>query len=104
MSRPSSRRSRAASQRSCSATAIAAPYIQELLDYRIRREEAIAEALRDGAVTPRELVDKLYSQTHPWLRQAAERNVTAHLLKLQAEGRAEPSGKGWISAERQGAG
>ena len=68
------------------------------------REEAIAEALRDGAVTPRELVDKLYSQTHPWLRQAAERNVTAHLLKLQAEGRAEPSGKGWIFAERHGAG
>lgn len=81
----------------------AAPYIQELLDYRIKREEAIAEALRDGPVTPRELVGKLYSQTHPWLRQAAERNVTAHLLKLQAEERAEPLGEGWISAESVGA-
>lgn len=76
-----------------------APYIQELLDYRIKREEAIAEALRDGPVTPRDLVDRLYSQTHPWLRQAAERNVTAHLLKLRAEGRAEPCGEGWISRE-----
>ncbi|HEV2512064.1 MBL fold metallo-hydrolase [Bosea sp. (in: a-proteobacteria)] len=76
-----------------------APYIQELLDYRIKREEAIAEALREAPVAPRDLVDRLYSQTHPWLRQAAERNVTAHLLKLQAEGRAEPQGKGWISRD-----
>jgi glyoxylase-like metal-dependent hydrolase (beta-lactamase superfamily II) len=74
-------------------------YIQELLDYRIKREEAIAEALREAPVIPSDLVDRLYSQTHPWLRQAAERNVTAHLLKLQAEGRAEPQGKGWISRE-----
>lgn len=77
-----------------------ATYIQELLDYRIKREEAIAEALHEAPVIPSDLVDRLYSQTHPWLRQAAERNVTAHLLKLQAEGRAEPQGKGWISRER----
>lgn len=74
-----------------------APYIQELLDYRIKREEAIADALRDGPHGPRDLVDRLYSQTHPWLRQAAERNVTAHLLKLQAEGRAARQGDGWVS-------
>lgn len=74
-----------------------APYIQELLDYRIKREEAIADALRDGPHVPRDLVDRLYSQTHPWLLQAAERNVTAHLLKLQAEGRAEQRGAGWVS-------
>jgi len=74
-----------------------APYIQELLGYRLKREEAIADALRDGPHSPRDLVDRLYSQTHPWLRQAAERNVTAHLLKLQAEGRAEPEGDSWVS-------
>ncbi|WP_332685509.1 MBL fold metallo-hydrolase [Bosea sp. (in: a-proteobacteria)] len=73
-----------------------APYIQELLDYRLKREEAIAAALREGPHGPRDLVDRLYSQTHPWLRQAAERNVTAHLLKLQSEGRAERQGERWV--------
>ena len=75
-----------------------APYIRELLDYRIKREEAIADALRDGPHGPRDLVDRLYSQTHPWLRQAAERNVTAHLFKLQAEGRAKLQDERWVSA------
>ncbi len=79
-----------------------APYIQELLDYRIKREEAIADALRDGPHVPRDLVDRLYSQTHPWLLQAAERNVTAHLFKLQAEGRAEQRGDGWVSGSDSG--
>lgn len=77
-----------------------APYIRELLEYRQRREEAIAEALGEGPHLPVELVDRLYSQTHPWLRQAAERNVTAHLLKLQAEGRAARQGDRWLPAAR----
>jgi glyoxylase-like metal-dependent hydrolase (beta-lactamase superfamily II) len=74
-----------------------APYIQELLDYRIKREEAIADVLREGLHRPHDLVDRLYSQTHPWLRQAAERNVLAHLIKLRSEGRATQLGQSWTS-------
>lgn len=79
-----------------------APYIRELLEHRQRREEAIAAALVAGPQMPIELVDRLYSQTHPWLRQAAERNVTAHLLKLLAEGRAERQGDRWAAGSDTG--
>jgi glyoxylase-like metal-dependent hydrolase (beta-lactamase superfamily II) len=74
-----------------------APYTQELLDHRLRREDAIDAALLTGPHRTWDLVNRLYSQTHPWLRQAAERNVTAHLLKLQLEGRAEQQGDAWVS-------
>ncbi|WP_457090617.1 hypothetical protein [Microvirga sp. P5_D2] len=40
-------------------------------------------------------MDRLYSKTRPWLRRAAERNVVAHLLKLQAEGLVGPDGEPW---------
>jgi glyoxylase-like metal-dependent hydrolase (beta-lactamase superfamily II) len=73
------------------------PYIEELLHYRLKRENAIAAALQNGPCGTWDLVDRLYSQTHPWLRQAAERNVTAHLLKLQLEGRVEQQGDSWVS-------
>ncbi|KAB0267840.1 MBL fold metallo-hydrolase [Microvirga brassicacearum] len=76
-----------------------APYVQELLDSRLKREDAIAAALLDGPHGTWDLVDRLYSQTHPWLRQAAERNVTAHLLKLRSEGRAEQHGEIWVSTD-----
>jgi glyoxylase-like metal-dependent hydrolase (beta-lactamase superfamily II) len=75
-------------------------YVQELLDYRLKRESAIAAALRNGPHGTWDLVNRLYSQTHPWLRQAAERNVTAHLLKLQLEGHAEQQGETWVSKSR----
>jgi glyoxylase-like metal-dependent hydrolase (beta-lactamase superfamily II) len=62
------------------------PYVEDLLASRIKREEAIARALQAGPLGTWDLVDTLYSKTDPWLRRAAERNVAAHLLKLQAEG------------------
>lgn len=71
------------------------PYVGELLDHRIKRENEIAAALADGPSGTWPLVDRLYSKTDPWLRRAAERNVLAHLLKLQAEGRAKLTGETW---------
>ncbi|MDU0338553.1 MBL fold metallo-hydrolase [Bosea rubneri] len=75
-----------------------APYIQELLDHRIKREEAIAETLRTGPFAAMDLVKELYSQTNPWLIRAAERNVVAHLQKLEQEGRASRHADGWVSS------
>jgi len=43
-------------------------------------------------------MNSLYSQTHPNLRRAAERNVLAHLLKLEKEGRAVRIGELWRAA------
>lgn len=69
-----------------------------LLFHRIERERAILAQLVKGPATTAALRDALYSQTHPRLRQAAERNVLAHLLKLQAEGKARSDGNLWRAA------
>ncbi|MBX5453035.1 MAG: MBL fold metallo-hydrolase [Acidobacteriia bacterium] len=74
-------------------------YVRELLAHRIMRENAIANALRDGPTDTHTLMDRLYSKLDPMLRRAAERNVLAHLLKLQAEGRARQAGNIWMAAE-----
>jgi glyoxylase-like metal-dependent hydrolase (beta-lactamase superfamily II) len=71
------------------------PYVNELLNHRLKREQAILQTLRKAPHTTWDLVDRLYSKTHPWLRRAAERNVVAHLLKLQAEGLVWPDGEHW---------
>jgi len=71
------------------------PYVEDLLDYRLRREEAIFGMLHNGPCTTWDLVDRLYSKTHPRLRQAAERNVVAHLFKLQVEELVWQDGEFW---------
>jgi glyoxylase-like metal-dependent hydrolase (beta-lactamase superfamily II) len=75
------------------------PYVEELLNHRVRRENAILQMLCDGSYTTWELTDRLYMKTNPWLRRAAERNVTAHLLKLQGEGRVQKDKDRWRSQE-----
>lgn len=75
------------------------PYVRELLRYREEREEAIASALAGPApMTAGEIMARLYGKSDPMLRRAAERNVNAHLLKLEAEGRAERVGEAWRAA------
>lgn len=66
-----------------------------LLLHRMERERSILGRLQKGPITVVALRETLYSQTHPRLQRAAERNVLAHLLKLQAEGRAETEGDMW---------
>lgn len=66
-----------------------------LLLHRMERERSILGRLQKTPTTVVALREALYSQTHPRLQRAAERNVLAHLLKLQAEGRAEPDGEVW---------
>jgi len=73
------------------------PYVQELLDRRLKRENEIAAALAAGPLGTRDLVDRLYSKTDPWLQLAAERNVMAHLLKLKSERRVEDRGEFWAA-------
>ena len=71
------------------------PYVRDLLAHRIAREDAIAEALERGPTNTSELTAALYSKLDPMLRRAAERNVLAHLLKLESEGRARREGEDW---------
>jgi glyoxylase-like metal-dependent hydrolase (beta-lactamase superfamily II) len=79
-------------------------YVRELLDHRMRREVAIARSVRRRASNTHALMERLYSKIDPMLKQAAERNVLAHLLKMQAEGKVAPQGElwHWVAEERVG--
>jgi glyoxylase-like metal-dependent hydrolase (beta-lactamase superfamily II) len=74
------------------------PYVEALLHHRVTREDAIAVALAKGPNTSKGLVEALYSKIDPILKMAAERNVLAHLIKLQSEGRVTRRGDVWQSA------
>ena len=72
--------------------------VRELLHHRMARERAIETALGAGSANTYTLMDALYSQVHPRLRRAAERNVLAHLLKLEGEGKVFRDGEVWCAA------
>jgi glyoxylase-like metal-dependent hydrolase (beta-lactamase superfamily II) len=79
-------------------------HVRALLDHRRRREEAIAHAVRRRPSDTHTLMERLYSKIDPMLKLAAERNVLAHLLKLQQEGKVAPQGAlwHWVGAGPQG--
>jgi len=60
--------------------------VEELLAHRRMREAAILGELEGGARSVAEITDALYVKTNEGLRMAAQRNVLAHLVKLQDEG------------------
>jgi glyoxylase-like metal-dependent hydrolase (beta-lactamase superfamily II) len=72
--------------------------VREMLTHRMIREQAIVDKLRAGPADPYTIMDALYSQINPRLRRAAERNVLAHLLKLEADGKAARDGEMWRAA------
>jgi len=55
---------------------------RELLDHREAREAQILTALADGAATPRDLANRIYTDISAQMLPAAERNVLAHLVDL----------------------
>ena len=61
--------------------------VDELLKHRQMREAAILTELKQGPWTVGNLAEHLYAKTDFRLKMAAQRNVLAHLLKLQQEGR-----------------
>ncbi len=69
-----------------------------LLFHRVEREHAILARLGKAVMTTAALRDALYSQTNPRLQRAAERNVLAHLLKLNADGKVIRDGEAWRTA------
>ncbi len=60
--------------------------IDEYLAHRLERESQIVSAIRAGARTPEEIVDRVYVGLPPALRGAAIDSVTAHLDKLRDDG------------------
>jgi ribonuclease/clavin/mitogillin len=68
--------------------AIATPYqkIDEYISHRLERERNILTAVRAGATTPKEIVERVYTDVSPKAHAMAERAVIAHLEKLRDEG------------------
>lgn len=73
-------------------------FTRSLLEHRQQREAAILHALGPVPQTTRALMERLYSKVDPTLKLAAERNVVAHLGKLEGEGRAVQREDGWVAA------
>ena len=71
------------------------PLTRAMLFHRMERERAILARLGRAPADTAKLRDALYSQTHPRLQRAAERNVLAHLLKLEAEGKVARTDEVW---------
>jgi glyoxylase-like metal-dependent hydrolase (beta-lactamase superfamily II) len=72
--------------------------VRAMLTHRMIREQAIARKLTAGPADTYTIMDALYSQLDARLRKAAERNVLAHLLKMEAEGKAMREGEMWRAA------
>jgi ribonuclease/clavin/mitogillin len=59
--------------------------IDEYIAHRLEREEKILRAVQAGAETPREIVERVYTDVHPKAHGMAERAVLAHLEKLEED-------------------
>lgn len=68
--------------------AVAAPYrkIDEYISHRLKREQHILQAVREGATDPKQIVAKVYTDVSPKAYAMAERAVLAHLEKLREDG------------------
>jgi glyoxylase-like metal-dependent hydrolase (beta-lactamase superfamily II) len=70
-------------------------HVRALLANRIRRERAVAAALMKSPSDTYTLMATLYAKLDPVLRRAAERNVLAHLIKMEADGLVARDGEIW---------
>jgi glyoxylase-like metal-dependent hydrolase (beta-lactamase superfamily II) len=74
--------------------------LDEYLAHREERERQIVDAIGPGKRSIEELVPEIYADYRPELHELAGRSVLAHLLKLEAEGRAEKRTTGGVQTWR----
>ena len=72
-----------------------ASLIAQYLEHRRERERQIVEALRRDCSTAAQIVARVYGALPTPLLRGAMDSVTAHLVKLAAEGRAVAGADGW---------
>ena len=61
--------------------------IEEYIAHRLQRERQVIEAIKGGAYSVPRMREEIYPDLDPRLAPAAEIQITAHLIKLQDEGR-----------------
>ncbi len=65
------------------------------LVHRREREEQVLAALKAGDRTPEAIVARVYEGLAPALAGLASESISAHLLKLEREGRVRRADEGW---------
>jgi glyoxylase-like metal-dependent hydrolase (beta-lactamase superfamily II) len=70
--------------------------LKDYLAHRRQREEQVLAALAAGDVSPDAIVARVYVELAAPLVPMARESVTAHLLKLEREGRVRCEGDAWI--------
>jgi glyoxylase-like metal-dependent hydrolase (beta-lactamase superfamily II) len=75
------------------------PLLRGYLQHRREREEQVVEALRAGCTTPAAIVERVYTGLKESLAPMAAESVTAHLLKLERDGRARRDGGRWVVSD-----
>ena len=68
--------------------------VSSFIERRIMRERDIISVMSTPQ-TLKEIADRVYSKPNETLQRAAERNLLAHLLKLEIEGKARRDGDVW---------
>jgi glyoxylase-like metal-dependent hydrolase (beta-lactamase superfamily II) len=68
--------------------------LEEYVAHREERERQVLEALGEGPRTTEDLAGVVYPELDDGLRPLAARSMLAHVVKLEAEGRADHSGHG----------
>ncbi len=70
-------------------------FVRGLITHRKQRENQIVRLLGEGTTAIPAMVAMMYAMVDKRLHPAAERSVLAHLIDLQAQGRAMPTNAGW---------
>lgn len=73
----------------------AATMIDRYVEHRLSRERQILKAIGSSALTPEEIVARVYDPLPPELTPAASDTVLAHLVKLRSEGRVNEHDGRW---------
>ena len=76
-----------------------ATLLRHYLAHRREREAQVLAALSAGDATPESIVARIYTGLTASLSEAANESVTAHLIKLQREGRVRRESEGWKIVE-----
>ena len=69
--------------------------IAQYIEHRHQREEQVLAALAEGLATVEAITARIYTSLSPALTPMASESVLAHLIKLEAEGRARAAGMLW---------
>jgi glyoxylase-like metal-dependent hydrolase (beta-lactamase superfamily II) len=77
-----------------------AALLRSYIDHRREREEQILDAMRKGDATPAAIVTRVYGGIGESVVPLARESVTAHLIKLEREGRALRHGDEWTHTDR----